>query len=112
MIEDAQFWNGFDWENGADDWLGRADLVVLPAFVEHRPRRLLLAAAHEIPVIASAACGVRGVAGVKTVEAGDAEALRREIEIIFSARKATKTGVRAPIKAGNIQASVVLELTK
>jgi hypothetical protein len=101
-LEDAQFWHGFDWEKGGDDWLGRADLVVLPAFVEHRPRRLLLAAANKIPVIASAACGVRNVAGIRTVATVDAEILRREIEIIFSPRKATKSAVRAPILAGNI----------
>ena len=83
IIEDARFWDGFDWEKGGDDWLARADLVVLPAFVEHRPRRLLLAAASGVPVIASAACGVENVVGVKTVEIGDAEVLRKEIENIL-----------------------------
>lgn len=98
-VEDAEFWSGFDWEKGGDDWLGRADLVVLPAFVEHKPRRLLLAAANNIPVIASEACGVENVAGTRTIETGDAEILRREIENIFSPRKATKFEVRAPIQA-------------
>jgi hypothetical protein len=99
-IEDARFWSGFDWGKGiGDDWLGRADLVVLPAFVEHKPRRLLLAAANNIPVIASEACGVENVAGITTIETGDAEILRRAIEIIFSPPKATKTALRAPIKA-------------
>jgi len=55
----------------------------LPAFVEHRPRRLLLAAVHEIPVIASAACGVRNVPGIKTVETGDAEILRTAIKQVL-----------------------------
>jgi len=82
-LEDAQFWHGFDWEKGGDDWLRKADLVVLPAFVEHRPRRLLLAAVHEIPVIASAACGVRNVPGIKTVETGDAEILRTAIKQVL-----------------------------
>lgn len=82
-IEDKEFWQGIDWEKGGEDWLGRADLVVLPAFVEHKPRRLLLAAAHKIPVIASEACGVENVEGVKTVETGDPEILRREIEHIL-----------------------------
>lgn len=91
LIEDADFWNGFDWEKGGDDWLEKADLVVLPAFVEHKPRRLLLAAAHKIPVIASKACGVENVAGIKTIETGDAQNLRNEIEIIFSATQATKS---------------------
>jgi hypothetical protein len=83
VIEEADFWRSFDWEKGGDDWLGRADLVALPAFVEHKPRRLLLAAAHNIPVIASEACGVREVAGVRTIETGDARLLRKEIEQIL-----------------------------
>jgi len=112
-VEDAQFWNGFDWEKGGDDWLEKADLVVLPAFVEHKPRRLLLAAAHKIPVIASAACGVRSIAGIKTIENGDAEVLRKEIEIIFRNDKATKTGVRAPIRNGKLSKTVpVSEIKK
>ncbi len=98
-IEDADFWRGFDWEKGGDDWFEKADLVVLPAFVEHKPRRLLLAAASKIPVIASKACGVENIEAIKTIETGDAEILRREIEIIFSRRKATKMKVRAPIEA-------------
>jgi hypothetical protein len=82
-IEDADFWRGFDWEKGGADWLELADLVVLPAFVEHKPRRLLLAAASNIPVIASAACGTENVAGITTIETGDAEGLRAAIENIL-----------------------------
>ena len=43
-IEDSDFWHGFDVVKGDANWLQHADLVVLPAFVEHRPRRLLNAA--------------------------------------------------------------------
>jgi VanW like protein len=82
-IEDTDFWQGFDWEKGGEDWLEIADLVVLPAFVEHKPRRILLAVAHKIPVIASNACGVKNVAGVKSVENGDALSLRKEIENVL-----------------------------
>lgn len=82
-IEDSNFWQGFDWEKGGDDWLEHADLVVLPAFVEHKPRRLLLAAANKITVIASINCGVENVVGIKSVEIGDAESLRKEIEHIL-----------------------------
>ena len=53
-----------------------SDLVVLPAFVEHRPRRILQAVAAGLPVIASTECGLGGVDGVETVESGDAIALR------------------------------------
>jgi hypothetical protein len=86
-VEDSDFWRGFDWEKGGDDWTERADLVVLPAFVEHKPRRLLLAAANKIPVIASVACGVENVAGIKTIETGNAVILRREIEDILKPKE-------------------------
>jgi hypothetical protein len=86
-VEDADFWRGFDWEKGGGDWLERADLVVLPAFVEHKPRRLLQAAAHKIPVIASRACGAENVSGITGVETGDAEILREEIEKILKANE-------------------------
>jgi glycosyltransferase involved in cell wall biosynthesis len=70
-IEGADFWNGFDVERGGEDWLQMVDIVVLPAFIEHKPRRLLLAAASGIPVIASRACGVNDTPGIRTVDAGD-----------------------------------------
>jgi hypothetical protein len=79
LIEGSDFWNGYDVERGTDNWLEIADLVVLPAFVEHRPRRLLLAAVSGIPVIATAACGVNGVANIMTVPAGDAGSLREAV---------------------------------
>jgi len=90
-IEDANFWKNIDWEKGGDNWLEKADLVVLPAFVEHKPRRLLLAAANKIPVIASKACGVEKTEGIKSIETGNAEILRCEIEnILKSKEKASK----------------------
>jgi len=95
-VEDADFWRGFDWEKGGDDWLGKADLVVLPAFVEHKPRRLLLAAANKIPVIASEACGVENVVGIKTLETGNADILRREIEDILKPKEKILKN-RAPV---------------
>jgi glycosyltransferase involved in cell wall biosynthesis len=79
LIEDPDFWNGFDVERGASDWLERADLVVLPAFVEHRPRRLLSAVSAGVPVIASPECGVSNVAGVRTITVVDAVRLRSAI---------------------------------
>lgn len=76
FIEGTDFWEGFDVERGATDWLERAGVVVLPAFVEHRPRRLLSAVAAGIPVIASPDCGVSSISGVTTVNAGDPDLLR------------------------------------
>ena len=80
FIESADFWNGFDVERGGDEWLDLADLVVLPAHAEHKPRRLLAAASKGIPVIASENCGLRGHVGVKVVPSGDFESLRAAIQ--------------------------------
>ncbi len=85
-IEGADFWEGFDVIRGGDDWLETADLVVLPAFVEHKPLRLLRAAAAGVPVIASSACGVKNVAGVTTIDAGDAYALKQVVETGLAAK--------------------------
>jgi hypothetical protein len=81
QIEGADFWQGFDVENrpATNGWLDDASMVVLPAFVEHRPRRLLEAAARKIPVIASDACGVSQVDGIDTIAAGDPLTLRNKI---------------------------------
>ena len=83
-IEGDDFWNGFDVKRGNDDWLEHADLVVLPAHVEHKPRRLLAAAATGIPVIATENCGVVNVDGIKIIPAGDADALRSAIREYLS----------------------------
>ncbi|MFO7562132.1 MAG: VanW family protein [Enhygromyxa sp.] len=57
----------------------RIDGVVLPAWVEHQPRELLRGVAAGVPVIASRACGLVSVAGVRTVATGDVEQLREAI---------------------------------
>lgn len=84
---------GFDWgrpvERAAADPLEGAAAVVLPAWVEHSPRELLRAAARGVPVLASAACGLEGVAGVRTVPTGDERALGQAI------RELSREGVQA-----------------
>ena len=78
--EDVALWRGLDVSYGsfAEDWTNSADLVVLPAHVEHAPRALLRAIAAGVPVIATPACGVRGK-GVTLVAAGDVAGLRAAI---------------------------------
>ena len=83
-IEGSDFWEGFDVVRGGDDWLETADLLVLPAHVEHKPMRLLRAVASGVPVIASSACGVKNLKGVTTIAAGDAVALREAIELFLT----------------------------
>lgn len=79
IIESEDFWQGFEVEKTTlDEALNKADLVILPAFVEHKPRPLLKAVANGIPVIASKACGVENVKGIKSIEF-DSIALRNEI---------------------------------
>lgn len=81
QLEGDDFWQGVSVEHraGGEDWLDGVGLVVLPAFVEHKPRRLLEALARGVPVVASTACGLENVEGVVNVPFGDVEALRAEI---------------------------------
>jgi hypothetical protein len=84
VIEAPHFWHGFKTERHVSgDWLADARCVVLPAWVENQPRRILEAIAAGIPVIASEACGVSGLDGVTTVRAGDADELRSAIEQVL-----------------------------
>ena len=76
VLEGADFWNGIEVSRTGDDWLADAAAVVLPAWVEHQPRRLLQAVAAGRPVIASEACGLANVPGVTTIPVGDSTALR------------------------------------
>jgi hypothetical protein len=89
QLEGSDFWRGVSIEERTDqeDWLRGVKLVVLPAFVEHKPRRLLQAVACGIPVIASKACGLENVKGVISVPWGEVETLRREIEKLLSVTK-------------------------
>jgi hypothetical protein len=76
-LERAGFWDGVSVERRGSfaEALAGAACVVLPAYVENQPRRLLLAAATGVPVIASEACGLGDVANVTTVHAGDVASL-------------------------------------
>lgn len=82
QLEGADFWRGTSIEHrgGSEDWLEGVDVVVLPAFVEHKPRRLLEAVACGTPVIASTACGLENIKEVIKVPVGNVEALREEIK--------------------------------
>lgn len=75
VIESADFWQGIETAPAGENWLANAKAVVLPAWIEPQPRRLLRAVAAGIPVIASEACGMSDVAGVTTLPEGDVGAL-------------------------------------
>ncbi|MNT19935.1 Glycosyl transferases group 1 [compost metagenome] len=81
--DDAQLWHGIEplqHMNWQGDMLAGANVVVLPAHVEHAPRALLRAVAAGVPVVASTACGLAGVPGVHEVAPGDIDALRTALQ--------------------------------
>ena len=79
ILEDANFWKGFNIRHCTDtDWLN-ATAVVLPSIVESKPRKLLQAVAAGVPVIASSACGLSHVGRVTTLPTGDVDALRNAL---------------------------------
>lgn len=86
-LEGTGFWDGLSVVT--DGRLAEADVVVLPAWVENRPRRLLAAVAAGIPVVASEACGLDPQPGVVwTIPAGDVDALGRALtEALVTAKR-------------------------
>lgn len=87
-----EFWAGCNIARTNGDWLADAAAVVLPAWVENQPRRLLAAVAAGIPVLASEACGLEDVAGVTTFPCGDTAALRDAIAGVFLDRMRGQIG--------------------
>lgn len=81
-FEGEDFWGSIQTQRRSfsPNWLNDIGVVVLPAFVEHKPRKLLEAIAAGIPVIASAECGLKHVHGVTTIPAGDVSAMCEIIE--------------------------------
>jgi hypothetical protein len=80
-LEDPEFWAGYSIEYTQDYHyaLKQAKAIVLPAWVEHQPRRLLQAIGEGIPTIVSHACGLEHLAGVDSIDIGDIPALREAI---------------------------------
>jgi hypothetical protein len=74
-LESPEFWRGHDIRFANANWLDDAAVVVLPAWVEHRPNRLLEALAAGLPVIATKACGLDAREGVTIVPEGDVDSL-------------------------------------
>jgi hypothetical protein len=86
-LEGPEFWNGVPVRRAGQTLLDGIGLVVLPAYVEDKPRILLRAVACGIPVIASAACGLGRVDGVVTLPALDAGILAAEINAFLNAAR-------------------------
>src|SRR5215471_19276128 len=84
-LEGPGFWHGIPTRSPAEYLLDGIGLVVLPAYIEDKPRLLLRAAACGIPVIASADCGLGRIPGVITLPSVDSRILAAEITSILSA---------------------------
>ena len=84
--ETAGFWQGFRIVPVASVMAGvsAADMVVLPAWVEHQPRGLLRAIAMGKPVIATPACGLPDTLPWHRVAEGDVAGLRDTIAALSS----------------------------
>jgi hypothetical protein len=78
QLEGEDFWEGFSVirRTRTEDYLNGAWAVVLPAYVENRPRALLLAQSRGIPVIATPACGLPDSERQITVPMGEVNSLR------------------------------------
>jgi glycosyltransferase involved in cell wall biosynthesis len=86
---DTDLWQGIEVQYASRQnmqWLRHAHVVALPAYVEHAPRALLTALAHNIPVIATPHCGLPTNWGVIEVPAGDVDALKLALQLAVSVR--------------------------
>jgi hypothetical protein len=79
ILEDQQFWQGFNVEVVTPTQMQEATIVVQPSIVESQPRALLKALASGIPVIATESCGLPPMEGLHFVAPMDASALRNAI---------------------------------
>jgi hypothetical protein len=79
--ESPDIWQGLDVKHCASmsDGVRQADIVVLPAWVEHQPRGVLQAIALGKPVIVTEACGLPDNLPVDFVTAGNVEELKEAI---------------------------------
>jgi len=84
-LEGPEFWHGIPTRSPGENLLDGIGVVVLPAYIEDKPRIALRATACGIPVIASAPCGLGRVPGVVTLPAVDAGILAAEISSFLSA---------------------------
>ena len=84
-LEGKDFWDGVRIETIDRESLDGVSLVILPAHIEHKPRLLLRAIACGIPVIATDACGLGEMTGLRLIPVGDVAALRSTIELVTKA---------------------------
>lgn len=96
---DSTLWDGISVEHiGYRDlaWLDRADVVALPAWIEHSPRALLLALAHGLPIVATSACGLPAAAQVLEVPNDHVDGLVAALLQAVASRSRTEETLTAP----------------
>ena len=82
ILEDSKFWQGIETMTTTSlDHRYDVSSVVLPSLIENEPRVLLEAISAGVPVIASEACGLSKVDGVRTIRTGSVNDLRCAIEL-------------------------------
>ncbi len=86
-LEEPGFWDGIEIERQHGFDLDGVRALVLPAWVENQPRRLLQAIVAGVPVIASDACGLAGIPGVTSFPPGDIKALQTAIDGLGDAQQ-------------------------
>jgi hypothetical protein len=79
VLEGGEFWDGVRAAPANGALLRDAAAVVLPAWLEDQPRRLLQAVAAGVPVICTDACGLDDIAGTRAVPTGNVQALREMV---------------------------------
>lgn len=89
--EQPEFWQGTATRpvRSMREGIECADAVVLPAWIEHQPRGLLMAMASGVPVIATPSCGLPPSPTWYAVPEGDTQALR---QVVLAAMNARGTG--------------------
>ena len=88
--DDAALWHGIAVEHASPRhlaWLQRADVVALPAWIEHAPRALLRALANGLPVVASRACGLPASPNLHEIDAGDVVGLVHALKQAMAAEE-------------------------
>ncbi len=81
VLECPDFWQHTVLSPAGTDLFEDAAAIVLPAWVEPQPRRLLAALAAGIPVVATPACGLPPQPGLTVVPCGDSDALRAALHV-------------------------------
>jgi hypothetical protein len=79
VLEDENFWNGFQIRAVSKPPWEEIDMVVQPSIVESEPRMLLRALCAGIPVLTTANSGLHAESGAQFVPALDVDALRTAI---------------------------------